>query len=160
MLGVNDPDYYEWETHIFFDDAMEPEDDGNDFVVNQFVKLLISQVDIQGKKWYGRRNMKVPPPIKIPTPYGGRLVWNLPGSTQIICHLKDKNKIRHKKRWSQCMYMYYFLGHQLADNEKLTETQKELRARNTYLLALDGDVDFQVNSNYCVLFLYPKYKSY
>ena len=38
MLGVNDPDYYEWETHIFFDDAMEPEDDGNDFVVHATTK--------------------------------------------------------------------------------------------------------------------------
>jgi hypothetical protein len=61
---------------------------------------------------YGMRRFAVQPPVKIPTPYGGRLVWRLPGGTQIICHLKDKNKIRHKKRWSQCMYMYYFLGHQ------------------------------------------------
>jgi hypothetical protein len=67
-------------------------------------------VDEQGKKWYGSRNMKVPHPTRYPTPYGGRLVWVLPGATKIICHLKDKNKIRHKKRWSQCMYMYYFLG--------------------------------------------------
>ena len=22
-LGLNDPDYYEWETHIFFDDAFK-----------------------------------------------------------------------------------------------------------------------------------------
>ena len=22
-LGMNDPDYYEWETHIFFDDAFK-----------------------------------------------------------------------------------------------------------------------------------------
>ena len=41
------------------------------------------------------------------------------------------------------MYMYYFLGYQLEANEKLTQAQKELRARNTFLLALDGDVDFQ-----------------
>ena len=82
---------------------------------------------ISGKKWYGRRNMQIPPPTKYATPYGGRLIWILPGQTKIICHLKDKNKIRHKKRWSQCMYMYYFLGHRLADNDKLTEEQKDLR---------------------------------
>ena len=122
---------------------MEPDDEGKDFVVNQFVRLLIDQVDDQGKKWYGRRRMKVPPPIKYTTPYGGRLVWILPGETKIICHLKDKNKIRHKKRWSQCMYMYYFLGYQLQDNERLSAKQKDIRAQNTYLLALDGDVDFQ-----------------
>lgn len=41
------------------------------------------------------------PPIKTPTPYGGRLSWKLPGGTNVVVHLKDKLKIRHKKRWSQ-----------------------------------------------------------
>ena len=40
--------------------------------------------------------------------------------------LQDKNMIRHKKRWSQCMYMYYFLGYQLMDNIELTEQEKEV----------------------------------
>ena len=145
MLKVEDKDNYEWETHIFFDDAFEPgpEELENPRQVNQFVKLLIKQVDTQGKIWYGGRKMKVPPPTKYTTPYGGRLVWNLPGGTKITCHLKDKDKIRHKKRWSQVMYMYFFLGYQIDSNEKLTDAQKKMRARNTYLLALDGDVDFQ-----------------
>ena len=26
ILEVQDPDFYEWETHIFFDDCMEPAD--------------------------------------------------------------------------------------------------------------------------------------
>jgi chitin synthase len=96
----------------------------------------------EGLKWYKHRNA-VRFPDKYPAPYGGRMVWALPGGTEIICHLKDKNKIRHKKRWSQCMYMYYFLGFQLADNWELSESEKDLRAQNTYLLALDGDVDFR-----------------
>ena len=58
--------------------------------------------------------------------------------------MKDKKKIRHKKRWSQIMYMYYLLGYLLVDNPKLSEERKEARAENTYLLALDGDIDFQV----------------
>ena len=45
--------------------------------------------------------MRAKPPEKYPTPYGGRLKWTLPGGTNLIVHLKDKNKIRHKKRWSQ-----------------------------------------------------------
>jgi chitin synthase len=45
--------------------------------------------------------MKIPPPFKTPTPYGGRLTWVLPGGNFLIAHLKDKTKIRHKKRWSQ-----------------------------------------------------------
>lgn len=35
------------------------------------------------------------------TPYGGRLVWTLPGKNKLIVHLKDKTLIRHRKRWSQ-----------------------------------------------------------
>ena len=145
MFKVENKDNYEWETHIFFDDAFEPGPGelGNTRQVNQFVKLLMKQVDVQGKNWYGGRKMKVQPATKHTTPYGGRLVWNLPGGTKITCHLKDKDKIRHKKRWSQVMYMYFFLGYQIDSNEKLTDAQKKMRARNTYLLALDGDVDFQ-----------------
>ena len=42
------------------------------------------------------------------------------------------------------MYMYYFLGYQLkGDNSLKTEEEKRHRANNTFLLALDGDVDFQ-----------------
>ena len=40
------------------------------------------------------------------------------------------------------MYMYYFIGFQLLENNKLSEKQREVRAYNTFLLALDGDVDF------------------
>jgi chitin synthase len=89
------------------------------------------------------RNIKVRPPKRYPTPYGGRLVWTLPGKTRIVCHLKDKAKIRHKKRWSQCMYMYYLLGFRLMELP-ITDERKEVMAENTYILALDGDIDFQV----------------
>ena len=42
------------------------------------------------------------------------------------------------------MYMYYFLGYQLLDNKELDDdARREARAYNTYLLALDGDVDFR-----------------
>ena len=42
------------------------------------------------------------------------------------------------------MYMYYFLGYQLKGDSRLkTEEEKKHRADNTFLLALDGDVDFQ-----------------
>lgn len=35
------------------------------------------------------------------------------------------------------------LGYMLEANKDLSEAQKDIRARNTFLLALDGDVDFQ-----------------
>ena len=72
------------------------------------------------------KNVRVKPPRKIPAPYGGRLIWTLPGKTKIVAHLKDKSKIRNKKRWSQCMYMYYLLGFKLVDNPKLNDAQKEV----------------------------------
>ena len=54
--------------------------------------------------------MKIPAPTKVPTPYGGRLIWRMPGGNKIIAHLKDKAKIRHRKRWSQviktCLWKY------------------------------------------------------
>ena len=42
------------------------------------------------------------------------------------------------------MYMYYFLGHRLLQNENITK--KQVRAENTFLLALDGDIDFEPKS--------------
>jgi len=87
--------------------------------------------------------MSIRPPMKYPTPYGGRLEWSLPGKTKMVVHLKDKIKIRHKKRWSQCMYMYYLLGLRLIDIPGMSIERKDVRAANTFILALDGDVDFQ-----------------
>ena len=81
-------------------------------------------------------------PRRVPTPYGGRLVYVLPGKTKMYVHLKDKSKIRHKKRWSQCMYMYYLLGHKLMELP-ISVDRKEVLAENTYILTLDGDIDFQ-----------------
>ena len=39
-------------------------------------------------------------------------------------------------------FRYYFLGYQLQDLERTDRKRKMTRAQNTYLLALDGDVDF------------------
>ena len=59
-------------------------------------------------------------------------------------HCKAVTPFMNLGRWSQIMYMYYFLGYQLEDDPSLrTEKEKEHRANNTFLLALDGDVDFQ-----------------
>ena len=142
VLRCSDPDYYDWETHIFFDDAFETDKSGNR-VVNDYVKELVKTMKEQGERWYCMKKMNVSYPDKFVTPYGGRLIWTLPGGTQVICHLKDKDKIRHKKRWSQCMYMYYFLGYQIAAKKDVTAQKLESVAKNTFLLALDGDVDFQ-----------------
>ncbi|KAK4004959.1 hypothetical protein OUZ56_006685 [Daphnia magna] len=144
-LRVVDPDYYEIETHIFFDDAFELSDDDEDeMVVNSYVKMLIDCMD-EAASFVHQTNIRIRPPKKYPTPYGGRLVWTLPGKTKIICHLKDKQKIRNRKRWSQVMYMYYLLGHKLMELP-ISVDRKAVIAQNTYLLALDGDIDFMPNA--------------
>ena len=53
------------------------------------------------RKFYPKLNLIIKDPVIVPTPYGGRLEWDLPSGTRLIAHLKDKVKIRHKKRWSQ-----------------------------------------------------------
>jgi chitin synthase len=141
-LKVVDPDYYEFETHIFFDDAFELSDVSDDWMqVNPFVREFVNCIDEAGS-YVHQTNIRLRPPKKVPTPYGGRLIYTLPGKTKMIIHMKDKAKIRHKKRWSQCMYMYYLLGHKLMELP-ISVDRKEVLAENTYLLTLDGDIDFQ-----------------
>jgi chitin synthase len=41
------------------------------------------------------------------------------------------------------MYMYYFLGHRLMANNEIPLKRKQIKAENTFLLALDGDIDFE-----------------
>lgn len=152
-------DQFEWEAHVFFDDCMkkledkwkgklkdknnEKKDgkkgdkakmDDTKWVVNDYVLDLLTTVDEYGTQWYEKIGVKFPEPKKMLTPYGGRLTWEFPGGTKMVVHLKDKSKIRNKKRWSQIMYMYYFLGFQIAadegnrevrDEEMLTPDQKE-----------------------------------
>ncbi|XP_021358360.1 uncharacterized protein LOC110453643 [Mizuhopecten yessoensis] len=187
FYGIRDPDYYEFEAHVFFDDAMELSDDDT-LIPNSFVAELMDCIDDAISSVH-ERQMTLAPPVRTPTPYGGRMTWRLPGGTRLVVHLKDKHKIRHKKRWSQVMYMYYLLGYRILaqpenlihrdlsesmstpDNDsgthpvKLTETQLRRRrqsshftrsvifnyvsdevhtqAENTFILTLDGDVDFK-----------------
>ena len=131
--------------HIFFDDAFVNNENlcesPEATPINAYVHLLIENIEAAAREVY-KVKMKIPPPTKIVCPYGGRLVWTLPGQTKVIAHLKDKNKIRHKKRWSQVMYMYYLLGYRIMQLDASPE-RKMVIAQNTFLLALDGDVDFQ-----------------
>ncbi|KAI0986089.1 hypothetical protein GJ496_008260 [Pomphorhynchus laevis] len=151
-------DLFEFEVHIWFDDAFMDIAQGH--VPNTFVKLLVSLMKSVGRVLYGEEYC-IDDPVKIPTPYGGRLIWTLPGKTKVVVHLKDKLLCRHKKRWSQVMYMYYLLTYlmidQLPDQQgiyqagsypgrKSLKTELYEKMQNTYILALDGDVDFQPKS--------------
>ena len=63
------------------------------------------------KRFAYKREVRIEAAQKTLTPYGGRLAFQLPGGSWLLVHLKDKAKIRNKKRWSQVMYMYYLLGY-------------------------------------------------
>ncbi|XP_076442789.1 chitin synthase chs-2-like [Babylonia areolata] len=145
-MNVVDKDFYLFEGHIFFDDAFKKEETGSGeeyYVLNSWVRQFLDVVDEAARSIYPP-NVELEPPTKTETPYGGRLTFTLPGMNPLIVHLKNKFLIRHKKRWSQVMYMYYLLSYKLLLGEH--SGNKKRLADNTFLLALDGDVDFYPDS--------------
>ena len=142
---------YEWEAHIFFDDGFKktPNSCTREEVVfnelNYFVNCFIS---IMGKLITGYGKSDVDPyPIAFLTPYGAKLVWNLPGNTTLTCHVKDKTQIRCKKRWSQCMYLHYLLDYRIQrDKNELTTKRMQFNEDNTFILTVDGDMQFHPNA--------------
>lgn len=148
--GDPTPDY-EFEVHIHFDDAFQWEtkkesvngkDETKKFkAANDWVKKLVQLMSQAAAKIYPENIRELQQPSLTLTPYGGRLEWNLPGNTPLVVHLKDKDKIRHKKRWSQVMYMYYLLGYITMDPRN--DHRRGEIEENTFILALDGDIDFK-----------------
>ncbi|OTF70621.1 hypothetical protein BLA29_000372 [Euroglyphus maynei] len=124
QVKKRDIDFYQFETHLFVDDAFKKgkhyKKNDNDLDINEYVQTLIDVLDEAAQNVH-QRYMKIKPPEIYLTPYGGRIEWTLPGHTKLIAHLKDKTRIRHRKRWSQANALM----------------------KNTYLLALDGDINFQ-----------------
>ena len=126
-------------------------------VVNRFVKLLVEVIDTAASNVH-QCNIRLKPPKKYPTPYGGRLEWTMPGGNKLTAHLKDKIKIRHRKRWSQVMYMYYLLGHRLMELP-IDVNRKAVMAENTYILTLDGDINFRPHAVQLLVDLMKKNKN-
>jgi hypothetical protein len=102
--------------HIFFDDAFDPSYlnslNKEGATVNTYVKMLVATMD-EAASHVHNTHVRLRPPKKVPTPYGGKLIWTLPGKTKLVTHLKDKQKIRHKKRWSQVSLFLTFCGRSL-----------------------------------------------
>ncbi|XP_023251040.1 uncharacterized protein LOC111645926 [Seriola lalandi dorsalis] len=162
-------DCFEFECHIYVDDAFMTEKDTGKRLVNSYVDDLI-QVVIEVYRVFTN---KEPDDVSIiETPYGGRLMFVMPEGNMLYVHLKDKSLIRNKKRWSQIMYLYYLLGWKgyiVKNPQKIPRQNNPCRASlisldgesfllpqydndnkrkfisddNTYILALDGDTDFQ-----------------
>ncbi|XP_068103356.1 chitin synthase chs-2-like [Hyperolius riggenbachi] len=119
-------DTFSFEAHIFFDDAFTEdskcENGRKKRHVNEFVETLISVIEEVYSVFKGRDEEDVLRSTRHSirsTPYGGRLHYKFPGGNSLFVHLKDKKRIRNKKRWSQ------------------------IKKSNTYILALDGDTDYQ-----------------
>ncbi|CAK5083592.1 unnamed protein product [Meloidogyne enterolobii] len=137
---IVDPDYYEFEAHIYLDDAFELNEHNNP-IPNKFVHQLLGSMNEAASSVHQTQLQLRTPKICI-TPYGGRISYVLPGRNRLSIHLKNRFLIRQRKRWSQVMYLYFLLGFRLtlrvSDNKR-----RELLAENTFILTLDGDVDFQ-----------------
>ncbi|KAK9958860.1 hypothetical protein ABG768_010960 [Culter alburnus] len=162
-----------FEFHIYFDDAFKDVDNGRQRHANEYAEILVDVI----KEVYTIFSEEDPcifkqmPPLPwqkiINTPYGGRLEYTLPKGNVMMVHLKDKQLIRHKKRWSQIMYLYYILGWRLNKKyfkkfeagEELESLKERLKRdkENTYILALDGDTDFQPSA---VMLLIDRLKLY
>ncbi|XP_063775429.1 chitin synthase chs-2-like [Pseudophryne corroboree] len=170
-------DTVNFEAHIYFDDAFvddsEYEDGKKKRCVNRYVEDLVAVIEdvysyftLNKKEVYESRTAKYKIQTIVSTPYGGRLRYTLPCGNLLYVHLKDKQRIRNKKRWSQIMYLYYLLGWKLnhkyeilagkRDKDEIDDIEAELELSkankvisqqkaksNTYILALDGDTDFQ-----------------
>nr|CAD2169478.1 unnamed protein product [Meloidogyne enterolobii] len=127
------------EIHIFFDDAwVDDRECGR--VPNDYFKLLFDVLIELTRSENAETDLFTR--VLVNTPYGGRIVMALSGGALLFVHLKDKRLIRHKKRWSQVMYMYYLLGHRIVDSH-LSVEDRQLQADNTYILAIDGDSKFE-----------------
>ncbi|XP_056269088.1 chitin synthase 1 isoform X2 [Pseudoliparis swirei] len=165
----NHTDCFDFECHVYVDDAYMTEKATGKRLVNSYVTDLIHVVI----EVYRVFTNKEPDDVSIfETPYGGRLMFVLPDGNMLYIHLKDKTLIKNKKRWSQIMYMYYLLGWKgyiVKNPKKITRQNNPCRESmismygeiyllpqhdtdykrkfisddNTYILALDGDTDFQ-----------------
>uniref|UniRef100_A0A8C7VUL9 chitin synthase n=1 Tax=Oncorhynchus mykiss TaxID=8022 RepID=A0A8C7VUL9_ONCMY len=95
-----------FESHIYFDDAFKDVKGSKGRHVNEYAEDLVEVI----REVY---NPPLPCQSILHTPYGGRLEYILPNGNLLMVHFKDKLLIRHKKRWSQIMYLYYILGWRL-----------------------------------------------
>lgn len=116
-----------YESHIFFDGAVNANQ-----VENYGLQLLSLLKDTL--------NVNLKDAVRMKTPYGYTLRWNL-GVTvgmPFVIHFKDKALVKVKKRWSQVMYMNYILNYRIPKDN--------LNPDDTFILTTDADIDFKAKS--------------
>ena len=118
-----------FESHIFFDGGCSGEQP-NDWAI-QLLGLLKGTLGIK------RVNN-----VKVITPYGMQLKYNLLGKMPFYIHLKDNSKVKNKKRWSQVMYMKYVLDYRIKQSEKSGNRENRILKEKAFILTTDADIDF------------------
>ena len=134
---------YDFEINIFFDNTFEDKKvHGTTIkgqtVLNRYVEDFLTELQ-QALKLQKLENVFDNGRV-YSTPFGGRLTYTIHG-VELIVHLKDASKVQRGKRWSQVMYMYYLLGWKI-DECKMTSRGKTIRKETSYILAIDGDIEF------------------
>ena len=115
---------HKYESHIFFDNACSGEQ------LNQWAMQLLGLL---------QEILKIDPAeaTKLITPYGIQLKYTLKGKMPFYIHLKDNNKVKNKKRWSQVMYMNYVINYRIENGNPDVSNDK------AFILTTDADVDFK-----------------
>ena len=120
-----------FESHIFFDGGCKGDE------ILQFAVQLLSLI----RETLG---VKLEQATRKQTPYGCRLEWMIEADDDktngmpFYVHLKDNQKVKNKKRWSQVMYMNYVINYR-AEKDGLD-------LDNTFILTTDADIDFKAES--------------
>jgi len=116
---------HKFESHIFFDNACTGDH------INKWVMQLLGLLE-------ETLNVK-PDGVKLLTPYGMQLKYNLRGGEiPFYIHLKDNSKVKRKKRWSQVMYMNYIINYRIKKDNIMKD--------KAFILTTDADIKFTVGS--------------
>ncbi|KAG7279182.1 hypothetical protein CRUP_022377 [Coryphaenoides rupestris] len=132
-------DCFDFESHIYVDDSFYTDKETGKRLVNEYVDILVYVVI----EVYRVFTHKEPDDVSIiETPYGGRLLFVMPEGNMLYVHLKDKTLIRNKKRWESMVSLDRDEAFYVPLQDRKTHT-KHISDNNIYIMALDGDTDFQ-----------------
>ncbi|KAI8511729.1 hypothetical protein Bbelb_108290, partial [Branchiostoma belcheri] len=123
---------WRYESHIFLDGGVRG------LVLNEFALLLVSLLD---------EKLDITPADarKMETPYGVQLWWKLPGGMPFYIHMKDPEKVKQKKRWSQVMYLSYILD--LRQRELLQAAPAQQRAADSpSFMSVSGGEESEIDN--------------
>ncbi|CAK6984156.1 chitin synthase chs-2-like, partial [Scomber scombrus] len=165
---------FTFEAHIYFDDAFTTVPGRQGPELNEFAKTLVGVltevygifVNIDEKLF--KKQQQVPDQKIIKTPYGGRLVLTMPHGNNIVGPLQEQRAHPPQEEVVSSHVPFLSFGLETYDqilqtlaerreNEQDLQKEIEKEKHNTYILALDGDTDFQPTA---VMLLIDRLKMY